>query len=173
MKKVLFVVDMLKAFLKEGSALYCGEKSRSIIPFVRKKIEEFNSRDEFVFFICDRHKKNDKEFERFPAHSIEGTEEAELVDELKNSAKNCVYIYKRRYSGFYETVLDEHLKAIKPDLVEVVGVCTNICILYTVEELCNRDIKVRVFREGVASFDEDAHNWALKQMKTVLGAEVV
>jgi len=173
MKKVLFVIDMIKAFLEEGRSLYCGEKARSLIPFIRKKIEEFNEKEEFVFFICDRHESDDEEFKRFPPHAVEGTEETELVDELKDSAKNPVYIYKRRYSAFYGTVLDEHLDAIRPDVVEVVGVCTNICVLYTVEELCNRDIKVRVYRDGVASFDEQAHEWALKQMKDVLGAEIV
>jgi len=172
-KRVLFVIDMLKAFLEKGKPLYCGDKARAIIPFVRKKIEEYNRAGEFVFFICDRHSPDDEEFKRFPPHSIEGTEEAELVDELKNLAKNGVYIYKRRYSSFYDTVLDEHLAALKPELVEVVGVCTNICVLYTVEELCNRDMNVRVFKDGVASFDEDAHNWALAQIKSVLGAEVV
>lgn len=173
MKRVLFVIDMIKAFLQEERSLYCGEKARALIPFVRRRIEEFNARREFVFFICDRHRSDDEEFERFPPHAVEGTEEAELVDELKDLAKNPVYIYKRRYSGFYGTVLDEHLEAMKPDVVDVVGVCTNICVLYTVEELCNRDIKVRVHRDGVASFDEEAHEWALKQMKNVLGAELL
>ncbi|HAG08307.1 MAG TPA: cysteine hydrolase, partial [Desulfotomaculum sp.] len=53
------------------------------------------------------------------------------------------------------------------------GVCTNICVLYTVEELCNRDYKVVVYRQGVASFDLQAHNWALVQMESVLGAKVI
>lgn len=173
MRRVLFVIDMLKAFLVEGEPLYCGEKARSIIPFVLKKIEEFNKRDEFVFFICDRHRSDDTEFKRFPPHAVGGTESAELIDELKDVTKNAIYIYKQRYSGFFRTVLEEHLEAMKPDIVEVVGVCTNICVLYTVEELCNRDIAVRVYRDGVASFDEEAHEWALKQMESVLGAELL
>ena len=59
------------------------------------------------------------------------------------------------------------------DEVSVVGVCTNICVFFTVEELCNRDKRVVVYREGVASFDEAAHAFALQQMESVLGAQVV
>jgi len=42
-----------------------------------------------------------------------------------------------------------------------------------VESLRNRDYTVRVHKQGVASFDDEAHEFALKQMETVLGAEVV
>jgi nicotinamidase/pyrazinamidase len=45
--------------------------------------------------------------------------------------------------------------------------------MYTVEELRNRDIKTIVYKKGVASFDEEAHKFALNQMKAVLGAEVI
>jgi len=171
--RALFVVDMLRAFLEPRRPLYCGDEARKIIPFVRSKVEEFKKAGEPVYFICDSHDENDKEFERFPKHAVKGTEEARLIPELEDLSEGGVFIYKRRYSAFYDTVLDDYLRANRPDVVEVVGVCTNICVLYTVEELCNRDIRVRVFRQGVASFDKNAHEWALKQMEQVLGAEVV
>jgi len=80
---------------------------------------------------------------------------------------------KSRYSGFCKTNLNDILRDLDPEIVEVVGVCTNICVLYTVEKLRNRDYKVVVHRDGVASFDQDAHLWALKQMESVLGAEIL
>ena len=173
MSKVLIVVDMLDGFLRPGRALYCGKQSEDIIPFVRSKVEEYGKAGEPVIFVADNHDPKDLEFQRFPKHCVAGTPESEVISELQGLAKNSVYLPKKRYSAFYGTDLEKRLKKLKPDLVEVVGVCTNICVLYTVEELRNRDIPTRVFREGVASFDLEAHEWALRQMQSVLGAEIV
>ncbi len=172
MTQALLVVDMLKGFCEEGRPLYCGPGVATIIPFIRKLIAGYNQRDETVVFICDSHEPNDLEFEMFPPHCIRGSEEAEVIDELRGVATNEVVIPKTRYSGFFGTDLEELLAGIAPDVVEVVGVCTNICVLYTVAELRNRDYPVRVYRRGVASFDAGGHMFALQQMGKVLGAEV-
>ena len=172
MSQVLLVVDMLKGFCEEGRPLYCGPSVKPIIPFIRKLIEGYNERDETVVFICDSHEPDDLEFQMFPAHCVAGSEEAEVIDELRGVARNEVVVPKQRYSGFFGTNLEQLLQGPAPELVEVVGVCTNICVLYTVEELRNRDYPVRVYRRGVASFDAGAHMFALQQMEKVLGAEV-
>ena len=52
----------------------------------------------------------------------------------------------------------------------VVGNCTNICVLYTVADARFRDYAVEVPADCVATFDPEAHAFALKQMETVLGA---
>lgn len=173
MQKVLLVIDMLDGFLRPGRKLYCGPQAEAIIPFVRAKVQEYGRRGEPVIFVADNHDPEDLEFQRFPPHCVAGTQESEVIAELTGLAPNAVYLPKKRYSAFYGTDLDQRLKQLRPDLVEVVGVCTNICVLYTVEELRNRDLPTRVYRQGVASFDAEAHAWALRQMETVLGAELV
>lgn len=173
MKKVLLVVDMLEGFLRKEYPLFCGSQAEAIIPFVKKKIEEYRKTGELVIFIADNHTPDDKEFKKFPPHCIKGTKESEVISELKGIAQREIYLPKTRYSGFYGTNLEELLEKEKPEIVEVVGVCTNICVLYTVEELANRDYNVVVYKQGVASFDTEAHQWALKQMETVLGAKVI
>jgi len=172
-KKVLLVTDMLDGFLRPGRALYCGPQSEAIIPFVRDKVAEYGRSGDLVVFIADNHDPDDLEFQRFPPHCVAGSKETEVIEELQGLAKNSIYLPKQRYSAFHGTDLEKRLKKLKPDLVEVVGVCTNICVLYTVEELCNLDLRTRVYRAGVASFDQEAHEWALKQMQSVLGVEVV
>jgi nicotinamidase/pyrazinamidase len=172
MSRILLVIDMLEGFLRKQNPLYCGPTSEAIIPFVKGKIEEYSKTNELVIFVADNHDQHDWEFKKFPPHCVRGTHEAEVVHELKGIAKREMLIPKTRYSAFYKTNIDQVLEKEKPDLVEVVGVCTNICVLYTVEELENRDYHVRVYKNGCASFDQEAHEWALKQIKTVLGAEV-
>jgi len=172
MAQVLLVVDMLKGFCREGRPLYCGPSVAPIIPFIRRLIDGYNQREETIVFICDSHDPDDLEFQMFPPHCVRGSEEAEVIDELQGLARNEVVVPKTRFSGFFGTNLEELLAGIAPDLVEVVGLCTNICVLYTAEELRNRDYAVRVYRRGVASFDAGAHMFALQQIEKVLGAEV-
>lgn len=173
MANVLIVVDMLEGFCREGYPLFCGEDAVKIIPFIKRNIEEYDERNLPVIFLADNHEADDKEFEMFPPHCIKGTKEADILPELFEAAKRKVLIPKTRFSGFHNTGLELYLNGFAPELVEVVGVCTNICVFFTVEGLRNRDYRVRVYREGVASFDRDAHNFALQQMEKVLGAEVV
>jgi len=173
MARVLLVIDMLEGFLHKQNPLYCGPTAEAIIPFVKSKIEEYAKTNELVVFVADNHEQHDWEFKKFPPHCIRGTREAEVVHELKGIAKREILITKTRYSAFFKTNLADILEKEKPDLVEVVGVCTNICVLYSVEELENRDCNVRVYKNGTASFDQQAHEFALKQIQSVLGAEVV
>lgn len=173
MANVLIVVDMLEGFCRAGYPLFCGEDAVKIIPFIKRKIEEYSAQYFPVIFLADNHEPDDKEFQMFPPHCIKGTKEAEVLPEFFDTARKKVLIPKNRFSGFYGTGLEYYLNGFAPELVEVVGVCTNICVFFTVEGLRNRDYKVRVYREGVASFDRDAHNFALEQMEKVLGAEVV
>ncbi len=173
MKKLLIVVDMLNGFLHPGVPLYCGDDARKIIPFVKNLLEEYMQKKDTVIFLADSHAPDDAEFAMFPPHCVKGSQEARVIEELSTYAEAAIIIEKTRYSGFYGTDLEAVLVEHRPDIVEVVGVCTNICVLYTVEGLRNRDLKVRVYKKGVASFDRKAHVFALQQMQTVLGAEIV
>jgi len=170
MSNVVLVVDMVRGFCEEGHNLYVGPTIREIIPHVRELLREEKVRGSHIIFLCDTHDPDDLEFRMFPPHCIRGSEEPEVIPELREFAEEV--IPKRRYSGFFETNLDQRLKELKPDKIIVVGDCTNICVLYTVADARNRDYAVEVPADCVATFDPEAHRFALQQLKTVLGAEV-
>jgi nicotinamidase/pyrazinamidase len=107
----------------------------------------------------------------FPPHCVSGTEEAEIIPELRDYPGEV--IAKNRYSGFYNTLLDERLQAIRPDKLIVCGVCTDICVMHTVADARNRDYEVEVPTDCVASFNDDGHRFALDHMDKVLGAKLV
>ena len=115
----------------------------------------------------------------FPPHCIEGSGEEEIVDELREFAGRSVVLRKRRYSGFFGTDLDRVLAEMSPSMVEVVGVCTDICVLHTVADLRNRDYPVTVYSDLVQTYDAPGHpgdevnRWALGHLRDVLGAAVV
>ena len=114
---------------------------------------------------------DDKEFEVFPPHCVRGTEEAEIIPELQQFADEV--IPKIRFSGFYGTNLDERLRELNPDKIIVVGDCTDICVMHTVADARNRDYLVEVPADCVATFDQEAHRYALQHMEKILGAKVV
>ena len=170
MANVVLVVDMVRGFLEEGYPLYCGTRARRIIPNVQGLLEQELARGSTVFFLCDHHSPDDPEFRMFPLHCLEGTAEAEVIPELARYRGEV--IPKRRFSAFFDTPLEEKLSQLKPEKLIICGVCTDICVLHTVADARNRDYKVEVPVDCVASFDEKAHHFALEHMEKTLGAKL-
>jgi nicotinamidase/pyrazinamidase len=109
-------------------------------------------------------------------HCLRDSEGSKIVDELSNALKDYDNVYeikKSRYSAFYQTNLQDILTSMNIDEVHVGGLVTHICVLFTVEELRNRGIRTYVHSECVDSFDKSMHEFALREMKEVLLADVI
>lgn len=170
--KALLVIDMLKDFVNKDGTLYTGPAGENIISFVQDKVEEFRENGHPIIYICDNHEKDDKEFDMFPPHCISKTEGSQIIREL-DVRENDKIIMKRRYSAFYGTDLDLYLREKEINEIYLVGVCTNICVLYTAADARNISYKVNIYKEGVASFDEEAHKFSLKEAETTLGCQIL
>lgn len=178
--RVLLVVDMLNDFIEEEGVLQCGEEGRKTVPFVVELVKRFFGEGGAVIFAADEHEEEDSEFAVFPPHCIRGSWGAQLVAPLQElyqrgleEGQPVYRLPKQRYSAFYNTRLEELLAELGATEVHVVGVCTNICVYATVEELWNRQIPTKVYQQGVASFDPEGHRVALRQMKELFNAEIV
>jgi nicotinamidase-related amidase len=169
--KVLIIVDMLNDFIDEKGALYCGDTARRIVPFIRQKVDAYEENGDLVVYLQDAHDEDDREFEKFPKHCVAGTWGGEIISDL-SPGPNAKVVPKKRYSGFYGTALADILTSAGAEKVEVVGVCTSICVMDTVGGLANRDYAVKVPVRGVADFDPRSHEFALKRMKQLYGADV-
>lgn len=167
----LLVIDMLNDFMTEDGSLYCGDDAKKIIPFIEQKMKECRGSGCKVIYICDAHEPDDKEFALFKKHCVGGTRGARVIDELKPDGQDVI-INKTRFSAFYGTELEQVLKELKPETVYVTGVCTSICVMDTVGGLRDRDYKVVVYKDGVADFDAGAHEFSLKRMADIYGAEI-
>jgi nicotinamidase/pyrazinamidase len=177
MPNVTIVIDVENGFCKQGNL--ASPRCDAVIPHVQRLLEERLSAGDQLFFTADTHDPHDREFEIFPLHCVRGTEEADVVPELQPFLKNATLIRKRRYSAFFETDLEARLKAANPQQVTVAGVCTDICVLHTVADLRNRDYRVIVPSQAVATFDAPGHpgdavqRWSLDHLRGVLGATVL
>lgn len=173
MPNAVLVVDLVRGFMEPGHNLYCGADARRIIAPVQDLLRRETAAGASVLFISDHHQPDDLEFELFPVHCVIGTAETEVIPELAEwvDAAGANVIPKNRYSGFYNTDLADRLAALAPDRLIVCGVCTDICVLHTVSDARNRDYAVTVPPDCVASFDADAHRWAMQHISGILGAQ--
>ena len=173
MANVVLVVDMVRGFLEPGHNLYCGDEAREIIPNVHNLLQRQRDAGSQMLFVSDHHDPDDLEFQTFPVHCVKGTEEPEVIPELGEFVTGSNVIPKNCYSGFFNTDLAHRLEVLKPDKVIICGVCTDICVLHTAADARNRDYPVEVPTDCVATFDPDAHSWALGHLQKILGAKVV
>jgi nicotinamidase/pyrazinamidase len=170
--RALVVIDMIEDFAHEGGALYCGPTMGEIIPVIQRELSRARAAGEPVIYLTDNHVPDDAEFKVFPPHAIVGTKGAEIIPELAPEEADDV-IPKRRYSGFFGTDLDITLREKGIDTLRLVGDCTNICVLYTTADARNLGYGVEVVRNGVTSFDDEAHVDALRELEKTLGARLV
>jgi len=174
--KLIIVIDMIDAFCTRGN-LASERLSRLVTP-IREYLERESAAGARALFLVDTHEPDDPEFAVFPAHAVAGSGEDEVVAELADIAERSIVIRKARFSGFHETRLDDELARLAPDEVEVVGVCTDICVLHTVAGLRDRGYSVTVRADLVDTYDvpghpaAEMHAFALQLMRDTLGARI-
>ena len=163
-KSILINVDMVKGFVNIG-AMH-DEYISHVIPMQISLMEEYDRDDEKLNVIVkDTHKENCLEFNRYPVHCIENTEESELVDELKKfENENSIIFRKNSTSTIYAEGFIELINNL-PSLeeVKIVGCCTDICILNLAIPIRNyfdqmdRDVIVKVLKDGVETYNAPNH----------------
>lgn len=171
MARVIIIVDPTRGFIEKGPIVDKGIKEK--VPNMVELVERKTQIGWKVIVVADNHKPDDLEFQRFPVHCIIGTEETKVISELEQFVDEENYIPKTRYSGFYGTNLEEILKKENPDEVIVIGAWTDICVLFTIADLCNRDYNVAVPKDCIKARDMAKTDIALDMIENTLGARVV
>lgn len=95
-----------------------------------------------------------------PRHTIRGSVGAEIVSELRPEPADHV-VDKARFSCFLGTDLEFLLHGLEISTLLVVGVCTDVCVLWTVGDAFQRDYYVRVVEDCTAGSALDRHEAAL------------
>lgn len=164
-KTAVIIVDMLNDFVREDGALPVPG-AENLIPNQQRILEKARDEGLFVVYVADHHMPDDEEFEVWGAHAVEGTEGAQVIEEIAPEGNEKV-IPKRRYSGFFGTDLDLTLREHDIEKVIIFGVLTDICVNYTSAGATARGYDAVVVSDAVASNDEKDHKFALKHMQKV------
>lgn len=180
MKKALLVVDYTIDFVAENGALTCGQPGIALENYISSLTEQFIEGGDFVVFPVDVHDENDPyhpETKSFPPHNIRGTVGRNLYGTLQNvyeKHENKIHwMDKTRFSAFVGTDLELLLRARNITEIHIVGVCTDICVLHTAVDAYNKSFRIVIHEQGVASFNETGHKWALNHFENTLGATVI
>ena len=172
MARAVIVVDMQNGFMTPGGTLYCGDgRPRDHRPPAGPRRTGKSRRGCPLLHPGHPRARRRRVFD-VPPHCVEGSGEEEIIPELADLAAGARIVRKRRYSAFFETDLAAQLQELQPVEVVVMGDCTDICVLHTVSGLRNRDYRVEVPADCVASFDPEQHEWALGHMEKILGARI-
>lgn len=168
MKKVLIIIDMLDDFISEKGVLYCGKGVETVVPNINDLVVSDNY--DYIFYACDMHDKDDAEFDMFPQHCIASNiTEIKFAKGLEFPKYRFKIIPKTRYNALHNTSLGDYLKRIKPDVVQVAGVCTSICVMDTVSALYHLGYKVEINPNTVYDLTKESHQKAIERMKTLYG----
>jgi len=93
--------------------------------------------------------------------------------EILHPEKDDYFVLKPKHSGFFSTQLDILLDYLGARTLIITGVQANICVLFTANDAYMRDYVLVVPSDCVASTDPAEAEHALKEMETVLKAQVM
>lgn len=181
MDKALLIIDYSYDFVADDGRLTCGKPGQAIQQAIACKFEVYLAEDNPVFIMMDLHDLNDMahpESKLFPPHNIRGTEGRELygaVKEVYDQHKDnplVFWIDKRRYSSFAGTPLHQYLSERQIKIIELTGVCTDICVLHTAVDGYNLGYTILVDRDAVQSFSQEGHQFALSHFEHSLGMTI-
>jgi nicotinamidase-related amidase len=168
------VVDMQNGFCHPEGSLYAPDSEGAIDP-VSDLIGTAREAGASVVFTRDVHPPEQfedahyyDEFDRWGEHVVEGSWEAELVEDLDPREDDLV-VEKHTYDAFHETQLDGWLNAhgIK-DLV-VCGTLANVCVLHTASSAGLRDYRPILAEDAIGFIEEDHREYALEHADWLFG----
>ncbi len=169
--RALLIIDMINDFVKPDGKLYVPG-IENIIPKISELITLAKTASSPVIYVCDSHEQDDEEFDKWGPHAIEGTFGSMVTEELKPGEEDII-VPKKRFSAFYGTQLEEHLKKLGIKHVIITGTVTNICVFISALDALMRGYRVTVVKDAVWGIDKEDHEYALRQLEKVFGIEVV
>lgn len=167
--KKLIVVDMQKDFTYGALR---NQEAINVIANVVKKVNEFEGE---VIFTYDTHQDNymeTSEGKKLPVvHCVFGTDGWQLVDELEEiRQQKCFRSFNKPTFG--SVALAETLKAENDEVgieeIELVGVCTDICVISNAMLLkaYMPEVVIKVDGSCCAGVTVESHENALKAMES-------
>ena len=167
-RTALLVIDMQRAFVESGQAMEVPA-AREIVPRIRELLMIFREKDLPVVFtqftyspsapllVGELHPEHrpapagaPRGFGLPSSSCLEGDEATRVIPELEPRSDELV-VDKHYYDGFNGTVLDGALRARGITTLVVTGTMTDICVLATIVGGFNREYRMVVVEDAVAT----------------------
>lgn len=123
-----------------------------------------------VIYVNDNFGRWQSDFKKIVAHCRDSRGKSFV--EMLLPDDDDYFVLKPKHSGFYSTTLSLLLTHLTTKNVILTGIAGNNCVLFTANDAYMRDMKVFVPADCVVSNTEEENVYALKQMQTVLKADI-
>jgi nicotinamidase-related amidase len=170
----LLVVDMQNGFCAPDGSLY-APGSEAVIQPVAELVERAREAGVQVVYTRDVHPEGQfddahyyDEFARWGEHVLEGSWEAEIVEELTVRADDHV-VEKHTYDAFYETELDGWLSARGIENLLICGTLANVCVLHTAGSAGLRDYRPILVSDCIGAIEDGHREYALDHADWLFG----
>jgi len=170
----LVVVDMQNGFCHPDGSLYAPGSEAAIEP-VADLVDAAHDAGVHVVFTRDVHPSEQfadahyyDEFEQWGEHVLEGSWEAEIVEEIDVRPEDHV-VEKHTYDAFHETELDGWLTARRIDDLAFCGTLANVCVLHTAGSAGLRDYRPVLIEDAIGAIEDDHREYALEHAEWLFG----
>lgn len=157
----LVIIDMTNGFAREG--LLASPRVSALIPEIVRLAEACLSRRIPVIAPSDTHTPEAEEFKAYPAHCMAGSEESDLVDELK-SLNEIMKLEKNSTQTWHSQAFQDWFRDNNSRSTWLLtGDCTDICVLQfalvlkTFFQSENRPSRIIVPINAVNTFETPDH----------------
>ncbi len=123
-------------------------------------------------YVNDNFGKWRSDLQKLVDHCLHDNVPGQPVVELLRPDDNDYVVIKPKHSGFYSTTLDTLLDYLQTRTLILTGMAGNICVLFTANDAYMRDFFLHVPADCTASNTREDNDYALRQIETVLKADI-
>lgn len=171
-KTALLLIDVINDFdFEEAEALL--QFAEPMGKRIAELCERARSAKLPVVYVNDNFGRWRSDFKAQVQHCLDGKSRGRTIVELLRPKESDYFVLKPKHSGFFSTTLDTLLEYLGVRTVILAGIAANICVLFTANDAYMRDLRIIVPADCVAANSKELNDYAIKQMETVLKADVL
>jgi len=170
----LVVVDMQNGFCHPDGSLYALGSEDAIEP-VGELVDRAHDAGVQVIYTRDVHPPDQfddahyyDEFDRWGEHVLEGSWDAEIVEELPVTDDDYVVV-KHTYDAFHQTELEGWLQAHGIKTLLFCGTLANVCVFHTAGSAGLRDFKPVLVEDALGYIEADHKEYAVDHSEFLFG----
>jgi nicotinamidase-related amidase len=169
-KNVVLAFGLQKTYLHKDGSVSLGDNEEIYKYRIKDYLSSLNHESNKLYLIREVHAPSDKFFCRDRTHSLVGSRDIEIPEMFKAYFK--IFINTTRYNALYKTPLESEISKLNPEKIILIGFETHTNVLFTAEELRNRDYNVSVIEPLVMSRDISLHMTAISLMSDALSVSI-
>ena len=167
----LLLIDVINDFeFENGQQLF--EQAMPVAKNIAQLKEQAKKAGLPIIYVNDNFGKWQSDFKKIVSHCLEDGVRGEPFVKLVLPDPDDYFVLKPKHSGFFCTSLELLLEHVGAKSLVIAGIAGNNCVLFTANDAYMRDFSIFIPSDCVVSETEEENEYALRQMKKVLKADI-